>query len=88
MALGFQSAARPHAVEIAVDVKLEQIARRIARTTRRLWLNPPEAGLDEIETVDEGVDEADRVVSADIVVDRLRQEQELGAFEAGNVRHA
>ena len=88
MAFGFQPAARPHAVEIAVDVKLEQIARRIAGPARRLRLNPREARLDEIEAIDEGVDEADRVVRADVIVHRFGQKKELVAFEAGNVRHA
>ena len=71
MALRFQPAARPHAVEITVDVKLEQIARRIARPARRLRLNPPEARLDEIEPIDEGIDEADGVVGADVIIHRF-----------------
>ena len=88
MAFGFQAAARPHAVEIAVDVELEQIARRVARPARRLRLDPPEACLDEIEPIDEGVDEADGIVRADVIVHRFGQKQKLVAFEARNVRHA
>ena len=45
MAFGFQPAARPNSVEIAVDVELEQIARRVAGPARRLRLDPPEARL-------------------------------------------
>ena len=77
MALGFQSAARPHAVEIAVDIELEQIARRVARTTRRLRLNPPETCCNEIEAIDEGVNEADGIVSANVIVHRFGQKQQL-----------
>ena len=88
MAFGLQPAARPHPVEIAVDVKLEQIARRVAGPARRLRLDPREACLDEIEAIDEGVDEADRIVRADVIVHRFGQKQELVAFEAGYVRHA
>ncbi len=88
MAFGFQPAARPHPVEIAVDVELEQIARRVAGPACRLRLDPPEARLGEIEAIDEGVNEADGIVRADVIVHRFGQKKELVAFEAGNVRHA
>jgi hypothetical protein len=88
VAFGFQPAARPHPVEISVDVKLEQIARRIAGPACRLRLDPREACLDEIEAIDEGVDEADGVVGADVIIHRLGQKKELVAFKAGFVRHA
>ena len=82
MALGLQPAARPHAVEISVDVQLEQIARRVTRPAGRFRLNPGEARLGEIETIEEGVDEPDGVVRADVVVDRFRQKQKLIAFSS------
>jgi hypothetical protein len=88
MAFGLQPAARTHAIEIAVDVELQEIARRVARPSCRLRLDPPEACLDEIEPIDEGVNETNRIVRADVVVDRFRQKQKLIAFEPGNVRHA
>lgn len=46
VAFGFQSAARPYAVEITVDVQLEQIAGRVARPAGRLRLDPPEPCLE------------------------------------------
>jgi len=88
VAFGFQPAARPHPVEISVDVELEQIARRVARPAGRLCLDAREARLDEIEAIDDGIDEADGVVGADVVVHRFWQKKKLVAFEAGNVRHA
>ena len=88
MAFGLQPAARTHAIEIAVDVELQEIARCVARPACRLRLNPPEACPDEIEPIDEGVDEADGIVRADVIVHRFRQKKKLVAFEPGNVRHA
>ena len=88
VAFGLQPPARPHPVEIAVDVELQQIARRIAGPARHLRLDAREPRRREIEPIDEGVDEAHRIVGADIIVDRLRQKQQLRTFESGNVRHA
>src|SRR5580658_10052831 len=88
MAFGFQAAARPNPVEIAVDVELQQVARSVPGSARRLRLDPTETRLDEIDPIDEGVDEPDGIIGADIVVDRFGQKKELRAFESGNVRHA
>jgi hypothetical protein len=66
----FQAPARTNAVETAVDVKLQQVARSVPGSARRLRLDPPETRLDKIEPIDEGVDEPDRIVGTDIVVDR------------------
>jgi hypothetical protein len=73
MAFGFQPTARPNAVEIAVDVQLQQVASRISRPARRLRQDPREARLDQIEPIDEGVNEPDRVIRADVVVDYCGQ---------------
>jgi hypothetical protein len=40
VACGFQAPARPHPVQIAVYVQLEQIARRVTGPSHRLRLNP------------------------------------------------
>jgi hypothetical protein len=47
-----------------------------------------EAGPCEVQLVDEGLDEADRVVRADLVVHRLRQEQEPQAVMSREMRHS
>jgi hypothetical protein len=60
----------------------------IARSASRLRLDSRQTRLEEFEALDEGVDEADRIVGADIVVDGFGQKKELRAFVAGNVRHA
>jgi hypothetical protein len=64
------------------DVELQKVARRVARSPRGLRRNPCEASLREIEAVNEGVDEANGVVGADVIVNSLRQEQELRALES------
>src|ERR1700731_1743574 len=88
MTFGLKTAARPNPVEIAVDIELQEIAGRVAGTARRLRLDPLETGGLQIKPIDEGIDEADGVVDADVIVNRLGQKQELRTIEPGNVRHA
>ena len=88
MGFALQPAARSHPVQIAVDIELQQVARRITRTPRRLRRRPREPRCREVQPVDESVNEPDRVVAADVIVRRLRQQQELVARESGNVSHA
>ena len=84
--LCLQPTARSHPVQIAVDVELQQIARRIARTPHRLGLDPREPRRSEVQSVNEGIDEAHRIVGPDIIINRLRQQQKLVAFESGDVK--
>ena len=76
IALGFplQPPARSDPVQIAVDVKLQKVAGRIARPPRRLRFDPREPGARKIEPIDERVDEPNRIVRPDVIVDRLRQQ--------------
>ena len=64
IALGFplQPSARSDPVEVAIDVELQQIARRIARPPRSLRFDPREAGARKIEPINEGLDEPNRIV--------------------------
>jgi hypothetical protein len=90
VALNFplQRSARPHTIQIAANVQLQQIARRIARPPRRLRFDPREPRRCEIEACDERVDEPNRIVGVDVIINRLRQQQELRALESGDVSHA
>ena len=76
IALGFplQPPARSDSVQIAVDVKLQKVAGRIARPPRSLRFDPREPGARKIEPIDERVDEPNRIVRPDVVVDGLRQQ--------------
>ena len=68
VAMGFalQSAARPHPVQIAVDIELQQVARRITRMPRRLGCNSREPCRREVQPVDEGLNEPNRIVAIDV----------------------
>src|SRR3954447_20099724 len=86
--LSFQAAARAGTVQITVDVELQQISRRVARTTRRLRNRADKPKRREVQPVDKGFDEPHRVVSSDIIVNRLRQQEQLRTIVTGKVCHA
>ena len=86
--LGFQPAARADAVQVAVNIQLQQIGRRVTRTAGLLRLDTREPCAGEVQPIDEGFDEPHRVLGADVVVQRFRQKQELVAIISGDVRHA
>ena len=90
IALGFplQPSARSNPVQIAVDVELQEIAGRVARPPRRLRFDSREAGARKIEPINEGLDEPNRIVDLDVIVNRLRQQQKLVPSESGDVGHA
>jgi len=88
VSFGLQPAARSHAVQVAVDVKLQQIPRRICRAARHLRRNAAKPRCREIQPVNKGIDEPHWVVRTDIVVHCLRQKQQLRAVVTCDVRHA
>jgi hypothetical protein len=87
MALGFEPAARPDAVEVAVDVEFQQIVGCVASAPGWLGRDTDETSRRQIQSLNEGVDEADRVVLANVFVQRFRQQQRLGSVGTGDVRH-
>src|SRR5690348_8879498 len=84
---GLQPAARSHSVQLAVDVKLQQIPRRIWRAARHLRRNAAKPPCREIQLVNKSVNEPYRVVRTDIVIHCLRQKQQLRAVVTSDVRH-
>ena len=86
--LGFQPSAGPDPVEVTVNVELQQIAGRIARAASLLRLNTSEPRGRKIKPINKSLDEPNRVLRADIVVQRFRQEQSLRSVLANEVRHA
>src|SRR5664279_1275810 len=70
IALGFalEPAAGLDAVEVAVDVDLEQDRRVVGRPARRRGCRAFEAQSLQVELVDERIDDAHRVVFTDVVV--------------------
>ena len=85
---GLQPAARPHPVEIAIDVKLQQIRGRICRAARHLRLNATKSRRRQVQPVNKGINEPHRVVRANIVIHCFRQKQQLRAVVTTDVRHA
>jgi hypothetical protein len=49
---------------VAVNIALQQIARRVARPPRRLRLDPRKPRRRKVQSDDKGVDESDRILSA------------------------
>jgi hypothetical protein len=85
---GFQSPARPHPVQISVDIELKQIARRVAWAPYRPGLDVFKTGRLQIKAVNKGVDEANGIVRSDVIIDRIRQERQLRPIRTGDVSHA
>ncbi len=73
VALGFslQTSARLDAVEIAVDVDLQQDRGVVSRPASIGWNDTFKTQSDQVEFVDEDVDYADRIGIADVVVEAL-----------------
>ncbi len=80
-------AARPHPVQVAVDIELQQIAGRVGRTAELLRDHLREAKLRQIQAVDEGIDHPHRIVAAHRLVERLRKQDHLLARLARLMRH-
>lgn len=73
LAFPLKAAARLNAIEIAVDIELRQRRGMIGRATRGMRLNSVKAEVAQPELVDENIDRPNRVVVANIVVEKLRK---------------
>jgi hypothetical protein len=70
MVFHLQLPARPHPVQIAVDVKLQQIGRSIAGAARHLRPGPDKPRGRKVQLIAKGVNEPHRIVRANVVVHR------------------
>jgi hypothetical protein len=59
-------------VQVAVDIELQEIDRRVPGSSRRFGRDTAKARSRKVQPVNERIDEPDRIVRADIVIDRLR----------------
>ena len=82
--LALQAAARLDAIQIAVDVELQQDRRVVRRATGGCRFNAVEPQCMEIEFFDERINDSYRVVFADIVVKALWQQSDLLSVLAFN----
>src|SRR5262245_34554008 len=65
--------ARPYPAQIAIDVEFSEIARRVARTARRVRGTPRKTHCRKVEPRDKSIDESNGILSANIIVNRFRQ---------------
>src|SRR5882672_10240158 len=73
-----------HAVEIAVDVELEQNRGLVTGAPRRHWLGTVKPKLDQIERIDEHIDRAHRIILVDPILKAHRQQGRLPAIHPFN----
>src|SRR5215472_11740649 len=78
-----QQTTQSHAVQVAVDVELQKIRRRIAWTACLLRLDISEASCRKVQPADKRIYETHRVVWTNIFVKRFRQQQCLGSVGTG-----
>src|ERR1700676_2443937 len=86
--LGFKPAAGAHPIDVAINVELEQVGRIVSWTAGVFRLNPGKACLIEVQIFDKRVDEADRIIAMNVVIDPRRQKLGLVAITAFNMVHA
>src|SRR5262249_37840450 len=77
MALALQPPARLHAIEIAVDVKLEVHRGMIPRPSHVQCLDRLETQLLQIKPLDERLDDTNRIGFVDSVIEASRQQRQL-----------
>ena len=72
-----RSSFRLQLMEVSINIELEHGAWRVARSASRCRLDTLEAELGEIEFIDKCIDDADRIVSIDIVLKARWQKARL-----------
>lgn len=77
-----------HAMQIAVEVKLEQRCRIIRRTTGVGAAGLGKSQRVEIERTDEGVEKTDGIFGGDVILQPFGKQQRLGAIQSGAMIHA
>src|SRR6267378_6116190 len=82
LALPLKAPARLDAIEVSVDVDLQQRRRMVGRPSRRQRLDTAEAELSQVKLINEDIDRPDRIVIAQIVIQPLRKQSALAAIIA------
>ena len=85
--LPFQLPTGPHAVEIAIEVQLDQDPGRVGRTSRARRAGVLKAQRRHIEVFDKRVQEPDRVIGLHVILQTTGQEVPLVARKAVNGVH-
>ena len=82
-----QATTRTQAVEITLEVELQEIARGIARAPCHSRDGALEAAGCQVEFVDKGIDKADGMVLGNVVVEALRESDHFVAVHAVDIAH-
>jgi len=69
LSFSLQASARLDAVEIAIDIDLQQYLRVVCRSARKSRNSTVDTQIDQVEFVDDDVDYTHRVGIADVVVE-------------------
>ena len=77
MALALQPPARLHTIKIAIDIELEVDRGMIPRPSNVQRLDRIEAQFLQIKPIDKRIDDANRIVLADPVIEASRQQRKL-----------
>src|SRR3990170_551860 len=84
----FKQATGADAVEVAIDVELEQVGGVVGWAAGLLEHGVAEAQASQIEGVDEGVQETHKVILGDVIIEDVGEEGNLAALLALDVLHA
>ena len=89
IAIGFtlQGAAGTDGEEIAIEVKTKKISGMVGWAAMRIGFDPGEAQFFQIEAFDESIQEADRIIPGDIVLDGVRHEGKLITVDSLDMFH-
>jgi hypothetical protein len=82
-----QATTRSETVEIAVNVKLQQISRVVGRSSRGSGCGPLQAERRAVEVVDKGVEETDGILCGNVVVEPLWEQALFVAVRAVDKAH-
>ena len=80
--LALQPTAGLDAIQVAVDVELQQHRRVVRRPARRRGVNPNKAELAQIKPIDEDLDHANRILRFNVVLKTRGQQGHLGSVLA------
>ena len=85
--LALQHSRRAHPIQIPIQVESQKVARIVSRPPRLRRLRAVESQPGQIQTAHEGIDEANRIVFSDIILDRFGKEHDLLSTDAAYVIH-
>src|SRR6185436_18340575 len=78
---------RTNAIQVAIDIQLQQIRRVVGRASRSTGLGAQEAQLLKIQTIHKHIDEPNRSVSENVVLQAGGKQLALGSVRTLAIAH-